>query len=289
METYPQEPSFFQEPRKHKGGLLFLIACLDVVLIVLFTSLGVSVPTFSAESVAHSETTEYSWYTMPKTDGTQPAPQPEFSFIGQYGGYWIGASDKKVIYITFDAGYENGNTPQILDALKKHDAPAAFFLVDHYIKTNPDLVKRMADEGHLVCSHSTNHKNMAAMTDIEAFRSEMTGVADRYKSVTGQEIAPYFRPPEGRFSEMCLKYAQQMGYKSIFWSFAYKDWYVDNQPSADSAMETIVSRTHPGMVALLHATSSTNAAIMDDLLTRWEEMGYTFGSLDDLAAQPPAG
>ncbi len=289
METYPQEPSFFQERRKHKGRLLFFIACLDVVLIVLFTSLGVSVPTFSAESVAHSETMEYSWYTMPKTDGTQPAPQPEFSFIGQYGGYWIGQPDKKVIYITFDAGYENGNTPQILDALKKHNAPAAFFLVDHYIKTSPDLVKRMADEGHLVCSHSTNHKNMAAMTDIETFRSEMTGVADRYKSVTGQEIAPYFRPPEGRFSEMCLKYAQQMGYKSIFWSFAYKDWYVDNQPSADSAMETIVSRTHPGMVALLHATSSTNAAIMDDLLTRWEEMGYTFGSLDDLAAQPPAG
>jgi peptidoglycan-N-acetylmuramic acid deacetylase len=280
--------AFFQ-PRKYRNRLLFAIACLDVVLAMLIGPLGASVSAFSGERVAHTETTEYSWYTMPRTDGTPPAPQPEFSFIGQFGGYWIGSPDSKVIYITFDAGYENGNTPQILDALKKHNATAAFFLVDHYIKTNPDLVKRMADEGHLVCSHSTNHKNMAAMTDLTTFKSEMSGVAERYKSVTGQDIAPYFRPPEGRFSELCLKYVQQMGYKTIFWSFAYKDWYVDAQPSASDAMNTIVKRTHPGMVALLHATSSTNAAILDDLLTEWEEMGYTFGSLDDLTAQPPAG
>jgi peptidoglycan-N-acetylmuramic acid deacetylase len=278
-----QNEQFFK-PRRYKSRLLFVIACFDIVLAMLAGILDVSVPAFSETRVAHSETTEYGWYTMPKNDGTQPAQQPEFAFIGQFGGYWIGSPDKKVIYITFDAGYENGNTPKILDALKKHNAPAAFFLVDHYIKTNPDLVKRMTDEGHLVCSHSTNHKNMAAMTDLETFKSEMTGVAERYKSVTGQQIAPYFRPPEGRFSELCLKYAQQMGYKTIFWSFAYKDWLVDAQPSASDAMNTIVKRTHPGMVALLHATSSTNAAIMDDLLTKWEEMGYTFGSLDDLTA-----
>jgi peptidoglycan-N-acetylmuramic acid deacetylase len=279
---------FFQ-PRRYKGWLLFMIACFDIVLALLAGMLEVPVPVFSETAAAHGETTEYSWYTMPRKDGIQPAPQPEFAFIGQYGGYWIGAPDEKVIYITFDAGYENGNTPQILDALKKHNAPAAFFLVDHYIKTNPDLVKRMADEGHLVCSHSTSHKNMAAMTGFETFKSEMDGVAERYKSVTGQEIAPYFRPPEGRFSELCLKYAQQLGYKTIFWSFAYKDWLVDAQPSAQDAMNTATSRTHPGMVALLHATSSTNAAILDDLLTKWEQMGYTFGSLDDLAASPPAG
>ena len=283
-----QSGQFFR-PRRYQGRLLFAVACLDVVLVLLVSALGAPVPAFSEARVAHSETTEYSWYTMPMKDGTQPAPQPEFAFIGQFGGYWIGPPDEKVIYITFDAGYENGNTPQILDALKKHNAPAAFFLVDHYIKTNPELVQRMTDEGHLVCSHSTNHKNMAAMADFETFKSEMDGVAERHSSVTGQQIAPYFRPPEGRFSELCLKYAQQLGYKTIFWSFAYKDWYVDNQPSAQDAMNTITSRTHPGMVALLHATSSTNAAIMDDLLTRWEEMGYTFGTLDDLTAQTPAG
>jgi len=280
--------AFFQ-PRKKRNWVLFAVACLDIVLVLVAGTLGASVSAFSEERVVHSETTEYSWYTMPKKDGTQPAPQPEFDFVGQYGGYWIGSPDKKVIYITFDAGYENGNTPQILNALKKHNATAAFFVVDHYIKTNPELIKRMAEEGHLVCSHSTNHKNMAAMTNPDTFKSEMDGVAERYKSVTGQAMAPYFRPPEGRFSELCLKYAQQLGYKTIFWSFAYKDWYVDNQPSAQDAMNTIVSRTHPGMVALLHATSSTNATILDDLLTKWEEMGYTFASLDDLTAQTSAG
>ena len=282
-----QSGQFFR-PRKFRGRMLFAIACFDIVLVLLVSALGAPVPAFSGARVAHSETTEYSWYTMPTKDGTQPVQQPEFSFIGQFGGYWMGAPDEKVIYITFDAGYENGNTPKILEALKKHNAPAAFFLVDHYIKTNPDLVKRMVDEGHLVCSHSTSHKNMAAMTDFETFKGEMTGVADRYKSVTGQDMPAYFRPPEGRFSQLCLKYAQQMGYKTIFWSFAYKDWLVDAQPSASDAMNTIMTRTHPGMVALLHATSATNGAIMDDLLTKWEELGYTFGSLDELTEELPA-
>ena len=289
MDKNSQQPAYFRDRRRLRSRALFAFACLDIVLAALMGSFGVSIQTFSESYAAHSETTEYSWYTMPTKDGTQPVQQPEFAFIGQFGGCWIGPPDEKVIFITFDAGYENGNTPKILDALKKHNAPAAFFLVDHYIKTNPELVKRMADDGHLVCSHSTSHKNMAAMTDFETFKGEMMGVADRYKSVTGQEMPGYFRPPEGRFSQLCLKYAQQMGYKTIFWSFAYKDWLVDAQPSASDAMNTIINRTHPGMVALLHATSATNGAIMDDLLTKWEEMGYTFGTLEELTQELPAG
>jgi len=282
-----QGAQFFR-PRRNKGRLLFLVACLDIVLVMLTGTMGVTVPAFSDAVAVHTETTEYHWYTMPKTDGTQPDQQPEFAFISRYDGYRIGAPDKKVIYLTFDAGYENGNTPQILDALKKHNAPAAFFLVDHYIKSNPEFVRRMVDEGHLVCSHSTSHKNMSAM-DFETFKKEMEGVAERCKAVAGRPIAPYFRPPEGRFSERCLKYAQQMGYKTIFWSFAYKDWLTNAQPSPQDAMNTIIKRTHPGMVALLHATSATNAEILDDLLSKWEEMGYSFESLDDLTAQPSRG
>lgn len=269
---------------KLKGRLLYLLACLDVVLIALACTYGFSARVCFLNRAAHSETTVYDWYTMPRTDGLQPEPQPEFEFISAFDGYWIGPADEKVIYITFDAGYENGYMPQILDALKKHGAHAAFFLVDHYVKTNPELVKRMMDEGHLVCSHSTNHKNMASMTDFETFQKEMTGVEESCLAATGHEMAKYFRPPEGRFSELCLKYAQRLGYKTIFWSFAYKDWYVDNQPSAESAMKTILSRTHPGMVALLHATSKTNAAVLDDVLTEWENMGYRFESLDHLTA-----
>lgn len=282
-----QGAQFFR-PRRDKGRLLFLVACLDIVLVMLVGTLGAPVPAFSDAVAVHTETTEYHWYTMPKTDGTQPDQQPEFAFISRYDGYRIGSPDRKVIYITFDAGYENGNTPQILDALKKHNVPAAFFLVDHYIKSNPELVRRMVDEGHLVCSHSTNHKNMTAM-DFETFKKEMAGVAERCKAVTGRPIAPYFRPPEGRFSERCLKYAQQLGYKTIFWSFAYKDWLINAQPSPQDAMNTIIRRTHPGMVALLHATSATNAEILDELLTKWEQMGYSFGSLDELTAQPSRG
>ncbi len=265
-----------------KGRLLYLLACLDIVLIALSFAMGFSTEVCFVTRAAHSETSAYSWYTMPRTDGLQPDAQPEFSFISDYDGYWIGSSDDKVIYITFDAGYENGNMAPILDALKKHNAPAAFFLVGHYIKSSPELVRRMMEEGHLVCSHSDNHKDMSAMTDFETFQKEMTGLEDTSRSVTGKEIEKYFRPPEGKFSETCLRYTQKLGYKTVFWSFAYKDWYVDNQPSAQSAMDTIISRTHPGMVALLHATSSTNAAIMDDLLTEWEKMGYRFESLDHL-------
>lgn len=289
METQSLRPAFFPDRRKLMSRAVFAVACLDIILASLLGSFGISIPAFSNNYAAHSETTEYSWYTMPTKDGTQPAPQPEFAFIAQYGGYWIGALDEKVIFITFDAGYENGNTEPILDALKKHNAPAAFFLVDHYIKNNPELVQRMADEGHLVCSHSTTHKNMAAMTDFETFRGEMKGVADRFKTVTGQEMPAFFRPPEGRFSQLCLKYAQQMGYKTVFWSMAYKDWLVDAQPSPESAINTIITRTHPGMVALLHSTSATNGAIMDDLLTKWEEMGYRFGTLEELTEDLPAG
>jgi peptidoglycan-N-acetylmuramic acid deacetylase len=265
-----------------KGRLLYLLACLDIIFIALSFAFGFSSEVCFVSRAAHVETSVYGWYTMPRTDGLQPNPQPELAFISDYDGYWIGAADDKVIYITFDAGYENGNMTPILDALKKHNAPAAFFLVGHYIKSSPALVERMTEEGHLVCSHSDNHKDMAAMTAFDTFRREISGLEDTCRSVTGKEMSKYFRPPEGKFSELCLKYAQKLGYKTVFWSFAYKDWYVDNQPSAQSAMDTIISRTHPGMVALLHATSSTNAAIMDDLLTEWEKMGYRFESLNHL-------
>ncbi len=264
---------------KFKGIAVFIVACLDVVLVALSVGLG-----FSSEvcfnHVAHSETSIYNWYCMPRTDGAQPQDCPEFAFIDEFDAYWVGDPDEKVIYLTFDAGYENGYTPQILDALKKHDAPAAFFLVGHYMKTAPDLVKRMTEEGHLVCSHSMNHKDMAAMTDFAQFTKEMKDLEKLYNETTGKPLANYFRPPEGKFSELCLKYAQQLGYKTFFWSIAYKDWYVDAQPAEQDAINTIISRTHPGAVVLLHATSATNAAILDRLITQWESMGYRLESLD---------
>ena len=204
-------------------------------------------------------------------------------FVYELGAYSMGDPDDKVIYLTFDAGYENGYAEQILDTLQEYDVPAAFFLVEHYIESCPDLVRRMAEEGHLVCNHTTNHKDMSQITDFEAFRQELCGIEETYCEVTGEEMAAYFRPPSGTFSELCIQYAAELGYTTVFWSFAYVDWYTDDQPSEQKAYDTIVSRTHPGAIVLLHLNSATNAAVLDDIIEAWQDMGYRFESLDYLA------
>lgn len=267
---------------KLKKQIVFIIACMDIILIVLSMTMGFSTEVCFYQTAAHTLNTQYGWYYMPRTDGQQPNENKEFSFVKNYDVLSLGNPDEKVIYITFDAGYENGNAPSILDTLKAHNATAAFFLVGHYIKNNPEIVQRMVDEGHLVCSHSMNHKNMAAMADFDQFKKELTDLEDLFFEQTGQKLAMYFRPPEGNFSEQLLQYAEQCGYTTVFWSFAYKDWYNDNQPSVENAFNTIISRTHPGEIALLHLTSKTNAQVLDSVLTEWEKMGYRFGSLDDL-------
>lgn len=260
---------------------MLLAAYLDIALIILLVIAGISVQAFSSQA-ARTEGSVYSWYYMPRTDGAQPATEAAFEFVYDYGAYSAGSPEKKIIYLTFDAGYENGYTPKILDTLKSHGVTAAFFVVEHYIKTNPDLVKRMVSEGHLVCNHSTHHKDMAIMQDIETFKEELAGIEDTFYEATGKRMPKYFRPPEGKFSERSLKYAQQLGYTTVFWSFAYKDWYVNDQPDTESAFETIISRTHPGEVALLHATSKTNAEVLDRVLTEWKKMGYELKSLNYL-------
>ena len=184
--------------------------------------------------------------------------------------------------MTFDAGYENGYTNLLLDTLKKHNAPANFFVVESYIRNNPDLVKRMVNEGHLVCNHSKSHVSMASIDDLDKFKKEIVSVADAYKDVTGKEMPKYFRPPMGKFSKRSLKYTQDLGYSTIFWSFAYVDWYDSNQPSHEEAKKKIYSRTHPGAIVLLHSNSQTNAEILDEVLTHWEQEGYTIKSLDYL-------
>jgi peptidoglycan-N-acetylmuramic acid deacetylase len=269
--------------RIHRRMRMWLTLCALACCAVLITLAAVgiftpTVPVFAKPTV----TVEYDWYYQPRTDGQQPLPCPEPNFLKKYNNYYLGSPVQKVIYLTFDAGYENGYMPSILDTLKKHHAPAAFFLTGHYLKTQPDLIKRMVAEGHLVCNHSNHHPDMAALTDFEKFKKELTDVEDMYRDITGQEMPKYFRPPQGKFSETVLKYAQELGYTTIFWSFAYRDWLVDDQPQATPAISLIMQRTHPGEIALLHATSKTNADILDDVLTRWESEGYQIRSLDDL-------
>jgi len=265
--------------------ILVFAICIDIVLAGLAAQAGVVTQVFAPVKAVHSETASYGWYYQPRTDGRQPNKNTEMAFIEKYGAYSVGDPDEKVIYITFDAGFENGYTPQILDALKKHNAPAAFFVVGHYIESNPELVRRMAEEGHLVCNHTMYHRDMTQLTELEAFRREITGLEDVYRDATGGQMPRFYRPPEGKFSERNLQYAQQMGYTTVFWSFAYCDWYVDDQPGHAFAMDKILSRTHPGEVALLHSTSETNAQILDDVLTEWQRMGYRFENLYHLTGE----
>lgn len=204
--------------------------------------------------------------------------------LAQYNACFLGDTTKKVIYLTFDCGYENGYTETILDALKKHQAPAAFFVVGNMIETAPDIIRRMAEEGHIVGNHTYHHPDMSKISSQTAFKKELDDLAALYKETTGQEMPRYYRPPQGKYNEENLKQAQALGYRTVFWSLAYVDWYVDNQPTAEQAYSKLLPRIHDGAVVLLHSTSKTNAEILDELLTKWEEMGYTFASLDQLPA-----
>ncbi len=222
------------------------------------------------------------WGLSFQQEGQTPVGNAAADYLKQYDAYYAGPMDKKVIYLTFDAGYENGYTPAILDALKKHNAKAAFFVVGNYIETSPDLVKRMVEEGHTVGNHTFSHPDMSKIADQAAFHNEIQSLEQLYKETTGQDMKKYYRPPQGKYSESNLKMAHEMGYKTIFWSLAYVDWYVDKQPSAQEAFDKLIPRIHPGAVVLLHSTSKTNSEILDELLTKWEQEGYTFGTLDDL-------
>lgn len=215
-------------------------------------------------------------------EGSQPTGNTTAEALKEYNAYFVGDSKEKVIYLTFDCGYENGNTAPILDALKKHNAPATFFVVGHYLESAPELVKRMVEEGHTVGNHTYHHPDMSGISDATAFQKEMDDVVERYREVTGQEIAMYYRPPQGKYSTTNLQMAKDLGYSTFFWSLAYVDWNQDSQPSHEEAFEKLTKRIHPGAIVLLHSTSKTNGEIMDEILTKWEEMGYRFGRLEDL-------
>ena len=155
-------------------------------------------------------------------------------------------------------------------------------MVKPYIIQNPEIIKRMNVEGHLVCNHSSHHPSMASITDKEKFIKEFTEVEDAYKEITDSEMPKFFRPPMGKYSLTSLKQTKELGYKTIFWSFAYKDWIIDNQPSKEMAIKKITSGVHPGCIMLLHAVSKTNTHVLKDVITQLKNEGYEFKSLNDL-------
>ena len=223
------------------------------------------------------------WGLSFQQEGKPPVGNATSDYLKQFQAHYIADTTDPVIYLTFDAGYENGNTAVILDALKKHNAPAAFFLVGNYLETSPELVKRMVAEGHTVGNHTWHHPDMSKIADQASFSEELSKLEEKYQKITGQTMKKYYRPPQGKYSEQNLKQASELGYKTFFWSLAYVDWYVDKQPTHEQAFEKLTTRIHPGAIVLLHSTSKTNAEILDELLTKWEAAGYTFGTLQELA------
>ena len=223
-----------------------------------------------------------SWGLSFQQEGAAPVGNAGSRQLRPYDAAYVGNPEEKVLYLTFDAGYENGNTEKILDALKSHNAKGAFFLVGNFARDNADLVRRMAAEGHIVGNHTMHHYDMSKIADRETFQQELKGVEELYEQATGKPLDHYYRPPQGVYSVDNLKMAQELGYKTVFWSLAYVDWNQDSQPSHEQAFEKLIPRTHNGAVVLLHQTSKTNGEIMDELLTKWEEMGYRFGTLDEL-------
>jgi Predicted xylanase/chitin deacetylase len=214
--------------------------------------------------------------------GTQSIGNASAEDLAWYDAYYVGDDSEKVIYLTFDCGYENGNTEPILDALKKHNVTATFFVVGHFLETAPDLTKRMVEEGHAVGNHTYHHPDMSAISDQESFEKELNDVADLFYEITGTQLSKYYRPPQGKCNAENVKMAQKAGCNTIFWSLAYVDWDTENQPSHAQAFDKLTTRIHPGAIVLLHNTSQTNGEILDELLTKWENMGYTFKPLSEL-------
>ena len=222
------------------------------------------------------------WGLSYPSPGQPPSGPAGDRQLQSYDAAYIGDTSRKVLYLTFDAGYENGCTEKILDVLKKQEVPAAFFLVGNYIEKNADLVRRMVAEGHTVANHTMHHPNMSKIADLPSFQKELEDLEALFAQTTGTQMAKFYRPPQGVYSQENLKMAKQLGYKTVFWSLAYADWDNNDQPTPQQAFDKLIPRVHNGAVILLHATSQTNAEILDDLLTRYKEMGYTFESIDAL-------
>ena len=229
------------------------------------------------------------WYCVHRPDHKQPSADPSIAYVEKYNGFYIDKRhgdncDDKVIYLTFDAGYENGNIGKILDIMKEEDVTGAFFILGNLIEKNSDLVVRMFDEGHLVCNHTYSHKAMVNRSK-DNIESELIRLENLCLERTGRSLSKYYRPPEGKFDETSMQYVSELGYKTVFWSFAYADWDNNAQMSAEKAKKKVLENIHNGEVMLLHPTSSTNAEILDDVIKELKAQGYRFGTLDELCSQ----
>lgn len=269
--------------QRRPGPLALFCAVLLLLTMLLWPMSRQSSSLPAAGDAAVAVSTD-NWGLSFPTEGQSPVGNATVEKLAQYNAYYLGDASQKVIYLTFDCGYENGYTASILDTLKKHNAPAAFFVVGNMIESAPDLIRRMVAEGHIVGNHTYHHPDMSSISDQAAFQKELESLEALFQETTGQTMSKYYRPPQGKYNVENLRQAKALGYKTILWSLAYVDWYVDDQPTPEQAYSKLLPRIHDGAIVLLHSTSRTNAEILDELLTKWEEMGFSFASLDQLPA-----
>ena len=249
---------------------------------ILCAALIFTAPAFLPEKDVSAMSQITDWGLSFSDKGSPPRGNADAEYLAGFDAYYLDPNPTNKIYLTFDAGFENGYTGKILDILKKHNAPATFFLVGNYLDTAPAMVKRMVSDGHIVANHTLSHPDMSKIGDMEAFKNELCGLEQKFMDLTGKDMPKIYRPPQGKFNEENLKMAHDMGYKTVFWSLAYVDWYTDNQPTHKEAFDKLTPRIHPGALVLLHSTSKTNAEILDELLTKWEQAGYEIAPLSDL-------
>lgn len=248
-----------------------------LIMFLMFCMLCLIGITLEAKAASNQS---YNWYF--KREEGKVTTEPEYeALLKKYNGYYIGDRKKKVIYLTFDNGYENGYTKDILRVLKKEKVPAAFFITGHYLKEEPELVKQMLKEGHIVGSHSYKHPDYPTLSDA-AIKEDLEQLEQAFTALTGKEKLTYLRAPRGVFSERTLAITNEAGYTNVFWSLAYKDWETHVQRGPDYAYDKIMKQIHPGAVLLLHSVSKDNAEALQSVIQSLKKQGYTFGDLDQL-------
>ncbi len=249
--------------------------CLILIISVIMLSIS-------------SHATSVSWYCIRNKNHEQPKLDKTLSVVEKYDVFWVDkahddiSDDDKVIYLTFDAGYENGNVEKIVDILNKHEVKGGFFVLDNILTKNHSLIEKMIDGSHTIANHTARHRDMSKINSKEEFKAELEALEKLFEKEYGRKMVKLYRPPEGRFSEENLKWASELGYKTVMWSFAYADWDNDRQMSCESAKNKILENLHNGEIMLLHPTSSTNAEIIEDLIVELKNKGFRFGSLEEL-------
>lgn len=239
---------------------------------------------FFGGSINAEASNGFGWGYKKNADHQIPEVGKYQEVLEKYGAYYADFSGEKNIYLTFDNGYEQGYTGAILDVLKKEEVPATFFVTGHYVKSEPELVKRMAAEGHIIGNHSYHHPDFSLLTK-DAMKEELETLEAAVAEVSNQKEMKYLRPPRGVFNEQTLEWSNDLGYIHVFWSIAFADWNVDKQKGWKYAYDQIMAQVHPGAIVLLHTVSSDNAEALENLIKELKKQGYTFKSLDDLVLE----